>query len=301
MEAAADVDALIKALPEALTDANFESSFEAYETTKAAYDLLTTAQKGYIADEEMTKLAGYLFELTAFVTDKIDSAEQFEKINGANKAAAERLITNVTAYLILLDDATIDTEKIETLGAKIAAYNKDATDYALSREVRALLGALSSDYAAITAENLADAKAAAAAAKNAYDALTADVSQWVDNSGEIEALDGRIAAFEQAEQTVKENAEKARAVTDKIDAIGAVDKNSADKIREARSAYDALTDEQKTLVENYQTLTDAEAAFSELGGGGCGSSVGITFYSIAAGLILLLFAVMIRKRRGGRV
>ena len=35
-------------------------------------------------------------------------------------------------------------------------------------------------------------------------------------------------------------------------------------IEEARAAYEALTDEQKALVENYETLTSAETTYSEL-------------------------------------
>ena len=49
-----------------------------------------------------------------------------------------------------------------------------------------------------------------------------------------------------------------------IDAIGEVTAASGDAIRAARKAYDALTDEQKKLVSNYQDLLDAEARYREL-------------------------------------
>ncbi len=49
-----------------------------------------------------------------------------------------------------------------------------------------------------------------------------------------------------------------------IDAIGEVTAASGDAIRAARKAYDALTDEQKALVSNYQALLDAEARYREL-------------------------------------
>ncbi len=51
---------------------------------------------------------------------------------------------------------------------------------------------------------------------------------------------------------------------DLIDAIGEVTLDSGDAIKAAREAYDALTDEQKELVGNYQTLLDAEARYEEL-------------------------------------
>ena len=51
-----------------------------------------------------------------------------------------------------------------------------------------------------------------------------------------------------------------------IDAIGTVEYTHAckAKIDAARTAYDALTDAQKALVENYETLTEAESRYAEL-------------------------------------
>ena len=53
-------------------------------------------------------------------------------------------------------------------------------------------------------------------------------------------------------------------VMDLIDAIGPVTTASGTAITAARNAYDALTDEQKALVTNYQTLLDAEERYAEL-------------------------------------
>ncbi len=51
-----------------------------------------------------------------------------------------------------------------------------------------------------------------------------------------------------------------------INAIGKVALTSECKalIDAARAAYDDLTDEQKALIDNYATLTDAEAAYKAL-------------------------------------
>lgn len=49
-----------------------------------------------------------------------------------------------------------------------------------------------------------------------------------------------------------------------VDAIGTVSRNSADAIAAARTAYNALSDEQKTLVNNYEVLTAAEAMLAAL-------------------------------------
>ena len=58
----------------------------------------------------------------------------------------------------------------------------------------------------------------------------------------------------------------ADAVIAKIDAIGVVEYTDAcsAKITDARGAYNALTDAQKALVTNYETLTAAEARYAEL-------------------------------------
>lgn len=55
-------------------------------------------------------------------------------------------------------------------------------------------------------------------------------------------------------------------VTDLIDEIGTVTKDSGEAISAARSAYDALTDEQKELVPNYDDLLEAEKKYAELVG-----------------------------------
>ena len=49
-----------------------------------------------------------------------------------------------------------------------------------------------------------------------------------------------------------------------INAIGTVSRNSADAIAAARTAYDALSGEQKALVSNYEVLTAAEAMLAAL-------------------------------------
>ena len=56
----------------------------------------------------------------------------------------------------------------------------------------------------------------------------------------------------------------ADAVEKLIDAIGTVTLDSEEAIKAARGAYDALTEEQKAQVGNYQTLLDAEAKLAQL-------------------------------------
>ena len=66
-----------------------------------------------------------------------------------------------------------------------------------------------------------------------------------------------------AEEATAFYAEEAERVIALIDAIGEVTAESGEKIRAARKAYDALEPYSKTLVNNYDTLTAAEAAYQE--------------------------------------
>lgn len=56
----------------------------------------------------------------------------------------------------------------------------------------------------------------------------------------------------------------AELVIQQINAIGTVSPDSGDAIKAARDAYEALSDEEKAKVSNYQSLLDAEAAFDKL-------------------------------------
>ena len=64
--------------------------------------------------------------------------------------------------------------------------------------------------------------------------------------------------------TLKLSGYAADGVEKLIDAIGTVTLDSEEAIKAARGAYDALTDAQKELVGNYQTLLDAEAKLADL-------------------------------------
>ena len=75
-----------------------------------------------------------------------------------------------------------------------------------------------------------------------------------------------LSATVLAEDTVTETTDidSINAVMEKIDAIGEVTVYAGERIKEARSAYDALTDSQKELVENFSVLTDAESTIIDL-------------------------------------
>ncbi|MBR2669614.1 MAG: leucine-rich repeat protein, partial [Solobacterium sp.] len=89
-------------------------------------------------------------------------------------------------------------------------------------------------------------------ARTAYDKLTSSQQARVTNYSVL------VAAEERLFEIPIEN------VISLIDVIGEVSLDSDDQIGSARNAYNALTEEQKELVTNYQTLLDAEETLSQL-------------------------------------
>ena len=118
-----------------------------------------------------------------------------------------------------------------------------------------------SGYAADGVEKLIDAigtvtldsEEAIKAARGAYDALTEEQKAQVGNYQTLLDAEAKLADLQAAD-----------AVEKLIDAIGTVTLDSEEAIKAARGAYDALTEEQKELVGNYQTLLDAEAKLAQL-------------------------------------
>ena len=89
-------------------------------------------------------------------------------------------------------------------------------------------------------------------ARKAYDALLPEQQYLVKNYSVITSAEARYAEL----LADKRAADK---VTEMINAIGTVSKDSEKQISEVRKAYDSLTDTQKNMVSNYQTLLQAEA------------------------------------------
>lgn len=98
------------------------------------------------------------------------------------------------------------------------------------------------------------------AARKAYDALTPAQQKMVGNLKTLEAAEKAYANL----AATPEDREKAQAVMNLIKALGKITLNSEKEVQAAREAFDALTDIQKLLVENLDTLETAEAELSML-------------------------------------
>lgn len=103
-------------------------------------------------------------------------------------------------------------------------------------------------------------------AKKSYDALSEEQKKLVKNYEQL------IAAIEKITDLEIENAKS------KIAAIGTVTLESEDVIKEARASYDKLTEDEKSEIENYNDLENAENEYEQLAVNNCISlidSIGI--------------------------
>ena len=97
-----------------------------------------------------------------------------------------------------------------------------------------------------------DSKTAVDTARKAYDALSEE------NKAKVTNYDKLVAAEKKLSKLQIEHVEKL------IDAIGTVTLDKEDKIKEAKEAYDALTDSQKKQVSNYDVLKKAIEKLEQL-------------------------------------
>ena len=102
-----------------------------------------------------------------------------------------------------------------------------------------------------------ESKAKIDAARAAYDALIEIYKVHVSN---YETLTNAEGLYE----SLKSDDEAAKSVIAAIDSIGEVTLDSKSKIDEVKLAYNVLTDSQKALVTNYETLTNAENTYLKM-------------------------------------
>ena len=97
-------------------------------------------------------------------------------------------------------------------------------------------------------------------ARTAYDALSDAAKALVTNYQTLVTAETKLAELKAEADTAAMQTE-VDSVIALIDAIYPMSIYSGSAITEARTAYDALSEEAKALVTNYQTLVDAETVF----------------------------------------
>ena len=238
---------------------------EAVKSVQEIYESLTQEEKDRLTVNEYNKLMALI-----------------KKIDGLNQEAANKVIADIVA-IGSIDEITLESAKqIQKARAGYNALNRYAqyivdwaepVSYYTLVEAEARLKELQDaaaeqeriDRAAAAAvDNLIDeigkvtleSKQAIETARAAYDALTEKQQSYVT----------KLKTLTAAETAYKALVDRKAAddVTEKINEIGKVTLESKTAIEAARAAYNALTDDQKPLVENYDVLTAAEAELARL-------------------------------------
>lgn len=162
-------------------------------------------------------------------------------------AAAKKIFENIAAgYPVLVYELS------GTESAKAAAMDQG----------RAVVDAINS----IGEVNLGS-QGIIASCRAQYDALSEEAKSYVTNYDVLLAAEAAYSNLVNQEAENQANAEaqgQANVVIDLINQIGTVTPDSGEAIGRARAAYDALSDRAKGFVSNYETLTQAEAAFQAL-------------------------------------
>ncbi|MGN8713994.1 hypothetical protein, partial [Hornefia butyriciproducens] len=99
-------------------------------------------------------------------------------------------------------------------------------------------------------------------ARTDYDGLLKSLQKKVDNYDVLTDAEKKLEELKKAKEEAE--AKQAKAVDDKIAAIGEVTLDSENTVTEARKAYDALSDGAKEKVTRYEDLTAAEKKLDEL-------------------------------------
>lgn len=236
------VFAVVKKIDDIDTVAATTACKEKIDAARIAYTDLTNDQKAMVGNYSTLQDAEKVYS----VMNLINQIGTPVTLNSKDKIAAAR-----TAYdaLTSAQKNKVSNSSIDTLKAAEVSYVKSLID----------------DIGTVTL----DSKTKIETARAAYDKLPNTTEKnKVTNYSKLTAAEKSLADLTAAD-----------AVDAKIDAIGTVEATTAckAKIDAARTAYDALTTEQKALVQKYDDLLNAEELYALLtalgnvcdGGTGC--------------------------------
>ncbi len=277
---------------DALDDITLNSE-KAIEEAKKAYNLLTDEQKEQIknadaiktAEEKLSKLQVENAEskISAIGDVTLDSKDAIKDARDTYDALTDDQKKQVTNYDVLetaeekLSDLQVENVKTKidgigevtlssssTIKAARTAYNaltddqkKQVTNYDVLEAAEKKLSDLQVENVKNKIDGIGEVTLSSSstikAARSAYNALTADQKKQVTNYDVLQKAESELSDLQ-----------KADAVVTKIKNIGTVTLKSESKIKQARTAYNKLTDKQKTLVTNYDVLEKAEKDLADL-------------------------------------
>lgn len=265
-EAASKVVALIDAIPTPIT----LDSKDAVNAARVAYGLLTSTQKGYVANySKLTAAEAALEQLEAAEREKDEVNEAIALINAISdpvtlndKAAVEAARKAYDALTASQKQEVINYSKLTATENTIAAL--EALEKATS-ENRAVAQTVIDIIDNLPNSITLDDKEAVEAARSAYENLTDTQKQLVSNLDKLRKAEDTIAALEAYEPASQADKAAADKVMDMIDKLpDNITLNDKEAVEAARKAYDELTESRKQIVLNYDVLVVAEVAIAEL-------------------------------------
>ena len=232
---AARVRRLIDAIGEVTAD-----SADKIAAANEAYGKLTEAEKEKVTNYPVLEAAIKAYEE---LLGDIAAAELAINSIGEVTADSEAAIKNARSMY----DALSESEK-----SKVSNYSRLTEAEAAYAGIMAEIESVEKKISAIgTVDKNSGEKIAAA--RKAYDALPASSKGNVSNYSVLQAAEARFLQFEKADKVIS-----------LINAIGTVTAQSGTKITAARNAYNALSEEEKKLVTNYNVLQAAETKYTAL-------------------------------------
>lgn len=247
------IDAIGEVTASSVSKSRIDRARQAYDALApelqgqvANYQTLLDAEARYaqlVGAAEDAKAAQPVIDLiNAIGTVTLNSGAQIEAAEAAYALLTESQQALVTNYQVLVEARAVYDELVQQ-----AAGNQQAAQAVIDK-INAI------------GEVTLDSEAAIQVARDAYDALTPAQQALVTNYAVLTNAETTLAALQ------KEAADRAAAdaVEALIDAIGDVTLEKEGQINAAREAYNALTSDQKRLVENFAVLTAAEAQLSVL-------------------------------------
>ena len=235
-----------------------------------AYDALTDAQKALVTNYDVLTTARLSYD--KLVADKAEADAVIAKITAIGNveytdACKSKIDDASTAYDALTDDQKALVSNFEVLTTAKQTYEtlkaaaeKLAADKAVADPVIAKINAIGKvEYTYACKDKIDEAN-------NAYNTLTADQKALVTNLDILTTAKQTYDTLKAAAEKLATDKAKADPVIAKITAIGNVEYTDAckDKIDDASTAYEALTDDQKALVTNLDVLTTAKQTYETL-------------------------------------
>lgn len=268
-------------------------SFQVYfdEEEQAAYDsgemIYNTSQKEVCIPipENAKTITLYVDAGTVEWSDHADWADaKFIRTEQADMEALQEMVALVEEKLTGAYEEEILNQLREAIAAAQAICQDPFATQAEADEAMAVLENLYSEILAIDEEKEQDRLAAEAVmdvideigevslaskeaieqARAAYEALTDAQKLLVYNLADLEYAEEAYKQLAEEEEAYQKDKQAADAVREQIHAIGVVTLEKGEQIRKAREAYEALTETQKEMVDNLQSLINAELHFQLL-------------------------------------